>query len=212
MSITFYCAPFSSALPVACTLNELGTPHERVTFDLSSGAQKKPEFLALNPNGKVPTLVADGTPMFEALAIVQWLGDRFGVDRGLWPPADAPARMTALAWTAWAYVTFGAQLSRLISAGGERAPAELRHAQTAAHARQELGGMLDLLDARLAHAAYMLGADYCLVDLVIANVVRYATLCGVSIEAQPHVRKWLERCHARPALVAEWGEPLSVEA
>ena len=41
-------------------------------------------------NGKVPTLVVDGTPMFEALAIIQWLGDRYGVQQGLWPAANSP--------------------------------------------------------------------------------------------------------------------------
>src|SRR5262245_39865334 len=107
MSIIFYAASFSSALPVACVLNELEVPHERVTLDLAAMQQKRPEFLKLNPNGKVPTLVADGTPMFEALAICHWLADRYGVARKLWPAADAPERMTALAWTTWAYATYG---------------------------------------------------------------------------------------------------------
>lgn len=95
MSIVFYTATWSSAAPVAYALAELGVPHEQVTLDLEAGDQRKPEFLALNPNGKVPTLVVDGTPMFEGLAIVLWLGDRYGVERGQWPHADAPARFEA---------------------------------------------------------------------------------------------------------------------
>lgn len=212
MSIIFYNAPFSSALPVACTLNELGVPHERVQIDLASGAQKKPEFLALNPNGKVPTLVADGTPMFEALAIVQWLGERFGVDRRLWPAAAAPARMTALAWTTWGYVTFGTALQRLTFATSERVPAELHHPAQAAHAQQELQQLLGMLDARLASQPHMLGVDYSLVDLLLANMIRYATLCGVPIAAHRQVNAWLVRCHARPALSAEWGGPYASAA
>src|SRR6476620_10228813 len=112
MSMTLYEAPFSSATPVACALAELGLPHERVRFDLSSGLQKQPEFLALNPNGKVPTLVVDGTPMFEALAIIQWLGDRYGVQCGVWPKADSPERLQALSWSTWAYVSLGSVLQR----------------------------------------------------------------------------------------------------
>src|SRR5215212_8353459 len=131
MTITFYEAPFSSATPVACALAELGVPHERIRFDLTSGIQKKPEFLALNPNGKVPTLVVDGTPMFETLAIVQWLGDRYGVAKGLWPAFDDPARLTALSWTAWCYVTCGAHVLRYNFAASERSPSELRHPATA---------------------------------------------------------------------------------
>ena len=113
MAITFYSAPMSSASPVAAALAELNVPHETVTLDLKAGDQKKPAYLALNPNGKVPTLVADGTPMFEALAIMQWLGDRFGVAKGLWPAADSPARMQAMAWSTWAYVTYGTTLVML---------------------------------------------------------------------------------------------------
>jgi len=91
MSITFYAAPQSSASPVSCALRELGVPHERVNLNLAAGDQRKPEYLALNPNGKVPLLVVDGTPLFEALAILQWLGDTYGVDKGLWPAAGSPA-------------------------------------------------------------------------------------------------------------------------
>ena len=101
MSLTFYFAPQSSASPVACALAELDVEHERVRLDLKAKDQKKPGFLALNPNGKVPTLVVDGTPMFEALAIMLFLGERFGVERGLWPAAKDPARLAALSWCAW---------------------------------------------------------------------------------------------------------------
>lgn len=118
MNVTLYQAPYSSAIPVVWALAELSVPYENVKIDLASGAQKKPEFLALNPNGKVPTLVVDGTPMFEACAIVMWLGDRFGVDKKLWPAADAPARMQAMAWSTWAYVTYGSMLARFATASG----------------------------------------------------------------------------------------------
>jgi glutathione S-transferase len=95
MSITFYAAPQSSASPVACALRELAVPHERINLNLAAGDQRKPEYLALNPNGKVPLLVVNGTPMFEAIAIMQWLGDKYGVEKGLWPSADSPARLEA---------------------------------------------------------------------------------------------------------------------
>src|SRR5688572_26992227 len=107
MSITFYAAPQSSASPVTCALVELGVPHERVNVNLKAGDTRKPEYLALNPNGKVPLLVVDGTPLFEALAILQWLGDRYGVEKKLWPAQDEPARLEALSWTTWGYVSYG---------------------------------------------------------------------------------------------------------
>jgi GST-like protein len=205
MSIVFYAAPFSSALPVACALAELEVPHQRVTFDLAKNEQKRPEFLRLNPNGKVPTLVVDGTPMFEALAIAQWLGDRYGVAKRLWPAADAPERLTALSWTTWAYVTYGAVLSRLIYAASDRVAPELRNPALAEFTRSELQLLLGLLDGWLASRLYLLGEAYSLADLVVANVVRYGALVGAAVETHAHVRGWLDRCHARPAMRAEWG-------
>lgn len=77
MSLTLYAAPMSSATPVVCALAELDVPHELVMLDLAAGDQKKPEYLALNPNGVVPTLVHDGTPIIESSVIVQYLDDAF---------------------------------------------------------------------------------------------------------------------------------------
>ena len=97
MSIVLYTAPFSSASPVVSALVELGVPFERVTLEFAAGEQRRPEFLKLNPNGKVPTLVVDGTPMFEALAILLWLGETYGVKAGLWPARrsdDEPRKMS----------------------------------------------------------------------------------------------------------------------
>ncbi len=74
MSIVFYKASTrSSASPVSWALAEVGVPHERVTFDLAAQEQKKPEFLKLNPNGKVPPLLVDGTPMFEGRHVSEWV-------------------------------------------------------------------------------------------------------------------------------------------
>ena len=163
MSIVLYAAPMSSAIPVVQAMIELEVPHERVHVDLAAGRQRTPEFLALNPNGKVPTLVVDGTPMFEALAILQWLGDRFGVERGLWPAADAPERLTAMSWSTWTYVTYSAVLQRLNYASSERVPTELHNPAQAEHSAAELQTLIGLLDARLADRPYLLGDAFSLV-------------------------------------------------
>jgi glutathione S-transferase len=197
MSIVFYTAPWSSAAPVACALAELGVPHEQVTFNLAAGDQKKPEFLALNPNGQVPTLVVDGTPMFEGLAILIWLGDSHGVERGLWPRVDAPARLEALSWCAWTYVTYGSWLKVLARATGQAA--EYHNAVQAALAKKEIGALLGLLEARLSRQKHMLGAEYSLVDLVVASAVGYGTFIGASVDGHPHVKAWLEGTQSRPS-------------
>jgi glutathione S-transferase len=204
MSIVFYCAPFSSATPVWSALRELDVPHEQVSFDLSRGEQRSPEHLARNPNGKVPTLMIDGAPMFETLAIMHWLGEQYGVKRGLWPAAGTPERLAALSWTTWAYVELGAAMRVHIVATSERTPAELHTEALAAYARGGLEALLRVLDGHLEGRAYLLGDDYSLADLVVCSVVLYARMCGAPVEAHPRVRRWADRVAAREAIAAAW--------
>ena len=204
MSITFFAAPASSSSPVACALLELAVPHERVNLDLAQGEQKRPAFLAQNPNGKVPTLVVDGAPLFEALAILQWLGDRYGIDQGIWPDVDSPLRLRALAWTTWAYVSFGYPLSRLVYASSERFPAAFHNAALAADAQSELQKLLGLLDSEFQKSPYLLGTQFSLADLVLWCTVNYAQICGVPTTEHPALQAWLDRCRERPSLQSPW--------
>jgi glutathione S-transferase len=197
MSIVFYTAPFSSASPVVSALVELGVPFERVSLDLAAGEQRRPEFLKLNPNGKVPTLVVEGTPMFEALAILLWLGETYGVKAGLWPANKEPARLQALSWCTWAYVTYGTCLVRLQYATSERFAKELHSPAQAKSAQEQLVQLLDVLEARLAAGPCILGEDYSLVDLVVGSVIGYGVHVGVSVQEHPRVKAWLEAFQAR---------------
>jgi glutathione S-transferase len=204
MSLTFYAAPASSSSPVACALLELGVPHERINLDLAAGDQKKPGFLALNPNGKVPTLVVNGTPLFEALAILHWLGDEYGIDKGLWPAPGTPARLEALSWTTWSYVTYGAALQRLFHTTSERSPKERHNAALADATKEELQQLLGVLDARLQTTPYLLGSAFSLADLIVCAVVNYGVYCGASVQAHAAITHWLERCGSRPSLQSQW--------
>ncbi len=199
MSLVFYAAPMSSASPVASALAELAVPHERVTFDLSRTDHQQPDFLALNPNGKVPTLVVDGTAMFEALAILTWLGDRYGVDKGLWPAFDDPKRLEAVSWSSWAYVTYGSAVARRQLASSDRVEPKLLHPAQAEHALEQLNELLSILEGRLEKQPYMLGDSYTLVDLIVASVVGYSTWFAVKLDAYPHVAGWLARFQERPS-------------
>ncbi len=197
MSIVLYGHPMSSATPIARALAELGVPHERVRVDIRAGEQRQAQFLALNPNGKVPTLTVNGAPMFEALAIHLWLAHRYGVERGLWPQAGTPEALQALSWCAWAYVSYCAVLPRLAPVEGEAAQAA--HPQADA-ALQSLHALLAVLDARLAGQPWMLGDGYSLVDLVVASVIGYSLHVGAPVGAYPHVQAWLGQVQARPAM------------
>jgi glutathione S-transferase len=202
-TILFY-APMSSATPVVWALTELGVPYEGVKLDLKQNEQKQPAFLKLNPNGKVPTLVVDGTPLFEAVAIMQWLGERHGVARKLWPAADDPARLAALSWTTWAYVSFGNTLRGLFTATSDQLDASFHNAAQAEHYQKEAQSLLAILDARLAQQPYLLSGQFSLADLIVAGVVGWASMNKVSLETHPHVRDWLGRCQQRPSFAASW--------
>jgi glutathione S-transferase len=200
MSIVFYKASTrSSASPVSWALAELGVPHERVTFDLAAKEQKKPEFLKLNPNGKVPMLVVDGTPMFEGLAIILFLADRYGADKKLWPAQNDPARMQALSWTVWGYVSVGPLIARLSLATSDRFGKELHNAAQAELARSELADLLAILDARLSTRPYVLGDSFSLADVVVASLVQYGKFSGVAVDPHRHVSEWVARCQSRSA-------------
>ena len=202
MSIVFYAAPMSSATPVSWALAELEVPHTRVHVDINAGDQRKPEFLKLNPNGKVPTLVVDGTPMFEALAIMTWLGDRYGVAKGMWPAADSPARLEALSWATWAYVSYGSVVNRLNFATSQRINESVRSEGQAKLARDDLHTLSSVLEARLSAAPYVLGDRFSLADVIVGSVVWYRTLVGGPVDAYPSKKAWLERCQARPTYKA----------
>lgn len=202
-SIVLYWHPQSSASPVACALAELGVPHQRVKVDIKTGEQRHAEYLALNPNGKVPTLTVDGAPMFEALAIQLWLAEQFGGERGLWPADGTPERLQAMSWCTWAYVTYGSAIVRLqLATMGDEA---LRSAAHADAAREALDGLLALLDARLAKQPWMLGDAYSMADLLVGSVIGYSVYIGAPVAKHAHVQAWLGQVQARPAMQAEQG-------
>ncbi len=197
MSIVFYWHPMSNATPVASALAELDIPHQRIKVDIKAGEQHRPEFLALNPNGKVPTLTVDGAPMFETLAIQLWLGERYGVERGLWPAAGTPERLLAMSWCAWAYVSYGAVVSRLhLATHHADAPDSAGVEKVLSHADE----LLAVLDGHLSRQPWMLGAAYSLADLVVGSVIGYSVFLGARVASHPHVRAWLDRVQARPAM------------
>lgn len=202
-SIVLYWHPMSSATPVACALAELGVPHQRVKVDIKTGEQRQAEYLALNPNGKVPTLTVDGAPMFEALAIQLWLAEQYGVAKGLWPAAATPERLQAMSWCTWAYVTYGSAIVRLQLAtmGDEK----LRSTAHADAAREALDGLLGLVDARLAKQPWMLGANYSMADLLVGSVIGYSVYIGAPVAKHAHVQAWLGKVQARPAMQADQG-------
>src|SRR5216683_8307302 len=95
--LTLYFAPGSSSMAVHIALHEIGAPFEGRPMSFKKNDMRSPEYLALNPEGKVPTLVIDGRPLTEVAAILFYLAKRFP-EAGLLPRDDIEADARALSW------------------------------------------------------------------------------------------------------------------
>jgi glutathione S-transferase len=198
MSLTFYFAPMSTASTVHWSLEELGIPYEGVQVDVLDAADKEKKLGPVNPNKKVPVLVHDGTVLFESVAIQIYLGETFGVDRGLYP-APGPERGEALKWLVWGHVSLGEAVSRWQNHTSERVPAAERHAPTGAKAREDLGALIGIFERGLGNKPYVLGEHASLVDFHLASLFQWITYCGFELAPFPKTKAWLARCSERPA-------------
>jgi glutathione S-transferase len=199
MDLKFYYAPMSASTRVHWALEELGVPYEKIKLDLAAGDQQKPEYLALNPNGKVPLLVADGQPIFESLAILLYLGERFGVDKGLFPPSN-PDRAEALKWMVWGTVTLADAAARLARNTWDRFPAEERNEKAAARAREDVIHALGVLNQALAGKEYLVGNQFSLVEVSMVTSFWFLPSLGIDLTPYPNVTAWVARWKERPAL------------
>jgi glutathione S-transferase len=203
MAIRFYSWPMSSGARVQWALEELGISYEYVQLDRTKGEHKAPAYLAINPNGKVPALVDDGVNYFESVAILVHLGERYGVERGLWPAASAAQdRADALSWSVWNAVEMQVYMTRYMWHGLDtrisykpeersKAAAEFNFTQTTR--------CLKMLEDRLATRDHILGS-FTLVDVAVGSTIRFGSMMGVKLDAHPHVAAWLARISQRPAL------------
>src|SRR5579875_974030 len=99
--LKLYYAPMSRAVRPRWVLEEIGAPYELVKIDLAKNEQKRPEYLAVNPNGTVPALEDGDLRLFESAAICQYLADKFPEAR-LAPPPGTPARGLYYQWIHYA--------------------------------------------------------------------------------------------------------------
>lgn len=197
MSLTFYYAPMSTSGITEAVLAELGTPCERVKLDIKAGDTKKPDYLAINPNGRVPTIVHDGTAVWESAAITLYLGEAFGVDAKLYPAAGAK-RGEAMRWVVWANVTLAEAASRVMQ-GADWLAEEKRNAAAAESGKRDVGNALKVLDAALAGKSYLLG-EYTIVDTHVHAVAHWLQMLQVDLAPFEHVSAWLKRIDARPSM------------
>lgn len=201
MAITLYSFPKSSGTRVHWALEELGLTYELHTVDRAGGELATPAYRAIHPNGKVPALVDGDEATFESAAILVYLGQKYGVAKGLWPGGGAAAA-TALSWTVWSQTELSPFMMQYAYHGLDTpvsyAP-DQRSAATAAYNHKTFEGHLSMIEAQLDGREHLLGGDFTLVDLAVSSVVAFGKLLGASLGERPRTTAWLERCLARPA-------------
>jgi glutathione S-transferase len=102
--LMLYHSPGSSSMAVHIALHEIGVPFESKVIALAGEENRAPGYLAINPEGKVPTLLIDGRQLTEVAAILYWLARRYP-EAGLWPEGDLAAEAEAISWMSFIAAT-----------------------------------------------------------------------------------------------------------
>ncbi|MBL6455601.1 glutathione S-transferase family protein [Belnapia sp. T6] len=156
---------------------------------------RSPEFLKVNPNGRIPSVDDGGYVLHESLAINLYLAKAYGGTLG---PADAKEDGLMTMWSIWATTEAEPHTIEILYHRLSYPPAE-RDAAKADAAVAALRGPFAVLDAALAGTGFLVGGRFTVADLNLAEVIRYATPAPELFEAAPRVKAWLAACHARPA-------------
>ncbi len=197
MSLAFYFAPNSTASITQLVLAELGVEHEAHQIDLRAGGAKTPEFLKINPNAKVPVIVHDGVAIFESAAITMYLGELFGVQKGLYP-APGPKRGEAMKWIVWTNVTLGEAVYRWAYNTQGWVPSEQANEAAGAAALAQVQELLAIADGALADRQFLCG-EYSLADTHVHSFMGWLRAMKIDFTAHHRLEAWSERCSARPA-------------
>jgi glutathione S-transferase len=193
--IRLYGVPLSRAGRSLWMLEELGVPYEIVPTHFANGDTRKPEYLALNPNGHIPTLQDGELVLWESMAINLYLARRY--DKGLWPKSTADEGR-AYQWSLWSMTELEAPLLAYLL-NTIVLPKEQRDPAKAAAALTQLAKPLDVLEGALAGRSVLASDAFSVADLNVASVLSWARMARLDLSKWPRVDAWLGRCLERPA-------------
>ncbi|KWH36614.1 glutathione S-transferase [Burkholderia cepacia] len=175
-------------------LKELDADFEFVSVNLLQGEHKRPEFLRLNPAGKVPVLVDGDLVIPESAAILLYLADKYPEKALL--PVDPALRAQAYRWVMFAVTELEQPLWR-ITRHSFLYPPEKRSPADIELARDDFRTMAAILDKHLEGREFIVGDTLTVADCVTAYLIDWAGECNL-IESFPQLRAYLERLYARP--------------
>jgi glutathione S-transferase len=192
--IDLYTAPTPNGHKASITLEELGLPYEVHIVNILAGEQKAPEYLKLNPNGRIPTIVdrdEGNFAVFESGAIMIYLAERAG--RLL--PADRKGRSLVIQWLMFQMGGIGPMMGQA-NVFYRYFPEKIQPAID--RYQHECRRLFEVLDGRLADHEWLAG-DYSLADIANWAWVRTYKWSGVSIDGLEYLQRWMEQMAARPA-------------
>lgn len=194
--IRFYFNGSPNPTKVALLLEETGLPYEPIAVDTRTGAQFAPDFLAINPNGKVPAITDGDTVVFDSNAILLYLAEKSG--QFLPPAGDAKARGELLSWLMFVATGIGPFFGQAVHFK-HFAPEPVPYAHE--RYQYEADRHLKVVEGHLAGRDWMVGNAYSIVDMALWGWVRMVpfVLGEGAFDRYPNVKRLHDAVSARPA-------------
>jgi glutathione S-transferase len=196
MGLTLHGAALSRAARALWMLEELGQPYLHIPTGFR-GDNRAPDFLALNPNGRIPVLVDGELVLWESMAINLHLATRFP---GPLTPRSPAAHSRTLMWTFWGVNECERDATTILLHRGAL-PEQRRNERLAAEAASRLVKPLRVLDTHLARHAFLADTSFGVADLNVAGILAWARPEAALIARHAHVAAWLGAACARPAFL-----------
>ncbi len=193
--IDLYTASTPNGWKASIALEELALPYTVRRIDLRARDQKTPEFLAINPNGRIPAIVdreQDDLAVFESGAILIYLAEK----AGSLLPTDIVGRTTVIQWLMFQMGGIGPMMGQA-NVFGRYAPEKIPYAID--RYRRESRRLFEVLEGQLSNHEYLAG-EYSIADIANWCWVSTYDWSGVSIEGLPHLERWLTAVGERPAV------------
>jgi glutathione S-transferase len=181
---------------VMWAVGELNLPHERIDVGGSFGKNKEAPYLAMNPNGLVPTLEEDGFILWESNSIVRYLAAKYG--SGKLAPADLRERARASAWMDW-QLSVAAPAIHGMFWGLIRTPPEKRDPAAIEASREKTAAAMKILDAQLAKTAFVAGDTLSMGDIPVALMAYRFRRLVAERSGLDNLERWFIGIEQRPA-------------
>jgi len=191
--IDFYTSPTPNGHKISIALEEMGLDYKVIGIDLSKGDQKQPDYLTLNPNGRIPTIIDrdnDDFTVFESGAILIYLGEK----SHKFYPDDPRQRSQVIQWLMFQMSGIGPMMGQA-NVFFRYFPEKIQPAIDRYH--HEVKRLFTILDTRLKDHEFLVD-DYSIADMANWAWVRTHNWSGVSIDDLPNLKRWVNQIYARP--------------